>query len=195
MKEFKESPSSDINMRIAQRVASLRAEREMSLEALATRCNVSRSMISLIERGESSPTAVVLEKLAKGLGVTLASLFEDPREDASPLARRSEQLEWCDPQSGYLRRNVSPPHFRSPIQIVEVVFPAGASVAYEANPRDSAVQQQIWVLEGSMDISAGGQRYSLHAGDCLAMREDQAVHFNNPTDAAAHYVVVINSDF
>ncbi|MFZ6645125.1 helix-turn-helix domain-containing protein [Undibacterium sp. TJN25] len=195
MKEITEKPSSDINLRIARRVAGLRAEREMSLEALATRCNVSRSMISLIERGESSPTAVVLEKLAKGLGVTLASLFEDPREDASPLARRSEQLEWKDPQSGYLRRNVSPPHFRSPIQIVEVVFPPGASVAYEAGTRDTDIQQQIWMLEGSMEITIGGQQCSLHEGDCLAMREDQAVQYQNTTGKAARYVVVINSDF
>ena len=34
-------------------------------------------MISLVERGESSPTAVVLEKLATGLGVMLASLFDE----------------------------------------------------------------------------------------------------------------------
>ena len=39
---------------------------------------MSRSMISLIERGESSPTAVVLDKLAAGLGVTLGALFNTP---------------------------------------------------------------------------------------------------------------------
>src|SRR5438046_8662045 len=101
------SPLPDINMRIAYRVSALRAEREMSLEALATKCNVSRSMISLIERGESSPTAVVLDKLAAGLGVTLASLFEDPQAEASPLVRRAAQLQWSDPESGYGSRNVS----------------------------------------------------------------------------------------
>ena len=41
---------------------------DMDLDALATKTGVSRSMISLIERGESSPTAAVLEKLAAGLG-------------------------------------------------------------------------------------------------------------------------------
>jgi len=57
------TPADDLNARIAHRVSALRAERELTLEALAVRCDVSRSMISLIERGESSPTAVVLEKL------------------------------------------------------------------------------------------------------------------------------------
>ena len=59
----------DINSRIAARVRNLRAAAELSLEALARRCDVSRSMLSLVERGETSPTAVVLEKIAAGLGV------------------------------------------------------------------------------------------------------------------------------
>ena len=87
----------DINARIAGRVRALRAESALSLEALATRCNVSRSMISLVERGETSPTAVVLEKIATGLGCTLASLFDDtnaqPRQD-----RKSTRLNSSHPQ-------------------------------------------------------------------------------------------------
>ncbi|MES2072968.1 MAG: XRE family transcriptional regulator [Pseudomonadota bacterium] len=196
MKEIISKPAlADINLRIASRVSSLRAERDMSLEALATKCNVSRSMISLIERGESSPTAVVLEKLATGLSVTLASLFEDPRDDASPLVKRDEQLQWTDPQSGYVRRNISPPHFRSSLQIVEVSFPPGTTVAYEAGTRDSGVHQQVWVLEGCMELTVGQQRYRLQQGDCLAMREDQAIVFQNTTELPAHYIVVINSEF
>src|SRR5205807_7058073 len=67
-----EDGTSDLNQRIAARVRGLRAAQGLSLAALAGKSGVSRSMISLIERGESSPTAVVLEKLAAGLGVTLA---------------------------------------------------------------------------------------------------------------------------
>src|SRR5215813_14086304 len=102
-----------LNQRIASRVRGLRAEQGLSLDALASKSGVSRSMISLIERGESSPTAVVLEKLAAGLGVMLASLFDAPAAagpaSRSPVARRDEQPQWRDPASGYLRRNVSPP--------------------------------------------------------------------------------------
>src|SRR4051812_49199745 len=110
----------DINQRIARRVAGLRAHGGLSLDALAARSGVSRSTISLIERGETSATAVVLEKLAAGLGVALAALFEVERSVPGPLMRRSEQPEWRDPASGYLRRNVSPPDHPSPMRIVEV---------------------------------------------------------------------------
>ncbi|HWZ59115.1 MAG TPA: XRE family transcriptional regulator [Gemmatimonadaceae bacterium] len=176
---------------IAQRVADLRAARGLSLEALATRSGVSRSMISLIERGESSPTAVVLEKLATGLSVTLASLFEGPRVKAEPVARHSEQVSWRDPESGYVRRNVSPSGVASPMQIVEVAFPAGARVAYETGARDVVVHQQVWVLDGSIEVTYGDTRYRLGAGDCLAMVLDRPIMFQNPTRQIARYAVVI----
>src|SRR2546421_9916981 len=85
-------PESDLNRRIADRVRELRAAQGLSLDALAGKSGVSRSMISVIERGESSPTAVVLEKLAAGLGVTLASLFDAPAAPApgGPGARRGD---------------------------------------------------------------------------------------------------------
>src|SRR5215468_11413955 len=87
--------ATDINARIAARVRGLRAARGLSLEALAQACGVSRSMISLIERGESSPTAVLLERLATGLDVPLAGLFEcGPSAAAGPVARRAEQASW-----------------------------------------------------------------------------------------------------
>src|SRR5579864_3827782 len=104
-----EFAASSMDARLAERLYGLRAERSLTLDALAERSGVSRSMISLIERCESSPTANVLEKLAAGLGVTLASLFAEPaRTDAAPVARRAAQTMWRDPETGYTRRNLSP---------------------------------------------------------------------------------------
>src|SRR4051812_6212659 len=109
----------DVNVRIAKRVRELRAGRGLSLDELAGKSRVSRSMISLVERGESSPTAVVLEKLAAGLGVTLPALFdgatEERRQADGPVSRRSEQQAWQDPASGYRRRNISPPGVPQPM--------------------------------------------------------------------------------
>lgn len=65
----------DINIRIAHRIRELRLARGYTLDVLAARCQVSRSAISLIERGETSPTAVVLEKLANGLEVPLTKIL------------------------------------------------------------------------------------------------------------------------
>jgi len=189
MKDESEA-ASDINSRIAARVRALRARRGLTLEALATRSEVSRSMLSLVERGESSPTAVVLEKIASGLGVTLAGLFDDePAAESSPVSKAAERSSWRDPQSGYRRCNISPPGYPSPIRIVEVKFPAGASVAYE-NAHDG-VHQQIWVQQGRIDVTLGSRTHALEEGDCLAMALDQPVRFHNRTRKPAHYIVVI----
>lgn len=182
-----------LNELIAARVRQLRSARAMSLEALSDRSGVSRSMISLIERGETSPTAVVLEKLAAGLNVSLASLFDEPQREARPVARRDEQQQWRDPASGYVRRNVSPSGFASPIEIVEVEFPPGARVAFENAARDVRVDQQVWVLDGCIEIIVGKETHRLNAGDCLAFVLDRPTAFHNPTRKAARYAVVIVS--
>ena len=190
--------ASDLNQRIAERVRELRATHGLSLDALASKSGVSRSMISLVERGESSPTAVVLEKLAAGLGVMLASLFETPAAAAQapsgPVARRDDQPQWRDPASGYLRRNVSPAGVPQPMQIVEVHFPAGARVAFETGGRDVRVHQQVWVLAGAIDITLGGERHRLREGDCLAMQLDRPTMFHNPTRKPTRYAVMIATD-
>jgi transcriptional regulator with XRE-family HTH domain len=181
----------DINKLIASRVSALRETRDLSLTALAERSGVSRSNISLIERGESSATATVLDKLAGALGVTLASLFEagdDAPELPSPFSPAASQPVWTDPGSGYLRRKLSPAA-RSPMQLVEVIFPPRQRVAYEQVRREADVYQQVWLLEGEMEITAGEGHWKLAPGDCLAIREDQPISYANPGPQPARYLV------
>ncbi|MBV8658070.1 MAG: helix-turn-helix transcriptional regulator [Burkholderiales bacterium] len=183
----------DINHHIATRIRALRDAQGLSLEALAERSKVSRSNISLIERGESSPTATVLDKLATALGVSLASLFEggnEPDEPPSPVSRPADQPVWTDPGSGYVRRHLSPAT-PSPLQLVEVQFPPGQRVALETGSRDADLRQQIWLIEGVMEITTGETLWRLAAGDCLAMQLDCPTVFHNPGKRAARYLVAL----
>ena len=186
--------SNHINSRIAGRVRGLRSELEMTLDALAAKSSVSRSMISLIERGESSPTAVVLEKIATALNVPLASLFDDSSAAASQVSRREDRQPWRDPESGYIRRNVSPANYASPLQIVDVALPAGARVSYETGARDARIHQQIWVLEGSIEVTVGSVTHRLAENDCLAMQLNEPTAFRNRTRKAARYAVVLSTE-
>ena len=181
----------DVTTRIARRVKTLRTGQGLTLDTLAAACSVSSSMLSLIERGESSPTAVVLEKIATGLGVSLASLFDDSTTPVDPISRLTDRVLWRDPQSGYLRRNISPANFPSPIQIVEVIFPAGAVVAYETGARNVTIHQQIWVQEGAIEITVGKATYHLGEGDCFAMQLNEPTTFRNHTNADARYFVIL----
>lgn len=123
---------------VAHRLRSLRAERGLTLDGLAELSGVSRAMISRVERGEASPTAALLARLCSALGVSLSVFFAAAGEEAAPLVRRADQPVWRDPESGYLRRVVSPGGTGSRVDVVEVEFPAGAEVRFPASSRAAA---------------------------------------------------------
>ena len=111
-----------------------------------------------------------------------------PKRRPIPCRTRADRIPWKDPQSGYVRRNISPPNFPSPIRIVEVAFPAGARVSYETGARESAIAQQIWVRDGAIEVTVGTVvhqarqgRLSRHATRCAgdvsqSHAQDRALH-------------------
>ena len=80
------------------------------------------------------------------------------------------------------------------MRIVEVEFPAGKRVVLEGAAADATIQQQVWLLDGTMELTHAGQTWRLEAGDCLAMRLDGPVQFRNPTRKPARYAVVIATE-
>jgi len=67
-------------------------------------------------------------------------------------------------------------------------------VAFETGARDVHVHQQVWVLDGTIDVTLGAERHRLREGDCLAMQLDRPTMFHNPTRKPARYAVVIASE-
>src|SRR5271167_3042670 len=94
--------------RIAERIRAERETRGWSLGDLAERSGVSKAMISKVERGEASPTAVLLGHLSGAFGITLSTLLARAEGVGSRLTRSAEQATWRDPETGLLRTSVSP---------------------------------------------------------------------------------------
>lgn len=182
----------DLDRRLGARLKGLRQARDLTLDQLSARSGVSRAMISRVERGESSPTAALLDRLCAGLGVLLSALFRDEAQ-GGPLARRAEQPVWTDPDSGYVRRSVSPSGTGSRLEIVEVEMPAGARVLLDAPRGGFRLDQQLWLLEGELTLSVGGREHRLAAGDCLAMLLDGPIAFHNAGEGPARYAVVLTA--
>jgi transcriptional regulator with XRE-family HTH domain len=176
---------------IGHRVAERRAALKLALDEIAARTGVSRAMISRIERGEVHASAVVLDKLCAGLGITLSALFA--RSTPSHLSRRADQSVWKDPASGYIRREVAPSGTGSPVRIVEVDFPAGATISLEKS-RHRLIDQHVWILAGQIEITLPERVYSLATGDCLYMRPDEGITFRNVTGKPARYAVILTSE-
>jgi mannose-6-phosphate isomerase-like protein (cupin superfamily) len=93
-----------------------------------------------------------------------------------------------------VRRNISPEAYPSPIKIVEVILPVKAKIAYASGPWDTPRAQQIWVLEGIVDVTVGNVAYRLRRDDCLAMTLNVPISFHNRSQKRARYVVVIGKE-
>lgn len=183
---------SGISQPLSLRLKAARMERGWTLDRFAGASGVSRAMISKIERGEVSPTAATLARLAAGLGVSLASLFQDAAAVGTPVARAADQPVWTDPETGYRRRNVSPPGAQGAAEIVDVTFPPGGRVVFDNALGWHGVVQQVWILEGRMEMTVGEETTPLAPGDCLFMRLDRPLVFHNPGDVPARYAVVLS---
>ena len=187
-----ENPDEDLDHAIGARLRSLRIARALTLDELALASGVSRAMISRIERAEASPTAALLARLCAGLGLSLSAFFAEEGRVASPLARHDDQLVWRDPETGYLRRAVSAPGTGAAVDIVEVVFPAGARVSFPPHAASHGMTQHIWLFEGVLEMSTADAVHRLQPGDCLFMPVGDGHVFHNPGDLPARYCVVLD---
>ena len=180
----------EIERRIAQRLARLRAERGWSLDALAERAGISRATLSRLERSELSPTAAMLGRLCSVYGWTLSRLMAEAETRPPNLVPEAEQPEWKDPESGYRRRAVSPPASGLRGELVEVRMPAGASVSFDASPI-AGLEHHLWMLEGSLTLEVEGSLFRLRAGDCLRYVLAGPTRFQGTGKREARYVIAI----
>jgi len=173
---------------IAETVHGARAARGLTVSALAARSGVSRAMIAKIERGEAQPTAVLLGRLSAALGMTLSELVARAEGSGGRLTRRADQPTWTDPDTGYVRRAVSPAG--SALELVEVELPPGTRVSFAADTY-AFIQQQIWLLDGGLLFREGDVEHELRAGDCLQLGPPAHCTFHNPTRKPTRYLVVL----
>jgi transcriptional regulator with XRE-family HTH domain len=183
-------PEHDVERRIAQRLARLRIDRGWSLETLADRTGISRATLSRLERAELSPTAAMLGKLCTSYGWTLSRLMADAETRPPNLVSRPDQAEWKDPESGYVRRAVSPPAPGLRGELVEVRMPAGASVSFDASPI-AGLEHHLWMLEGVLTLEVEGTPFRLRAGDCLRYVLAGPTRFHSAGKREARYVIAI----
>ena len=181
----------NIDIILPAKLKALRASRGLTLDQLAEASGVSRAMISRIERGEASPTAVLLSRLLTPLNETLSGFFAATTQSVSPLSRRNEQLLWRDPETGYVRRAVSPLGFDINVDLVEVELPAGARVALPPMSLTPPQTQYIWLLEGDLTMECDSGIHQLKPGDCLFMTLAAGITFHNQFTKPCRYAVIL----
>jgi transcriptional regulator with XRE-family HTH domain len=180
---------SGVEVDLANRLRMERDARNWTLADLATRSGVSRAMLSKVERCEASPTAALLGRLSAAFGLTLSQLFARA-ETGGQLARAGEQPSWRDPESGFLRRSLTPPG-AGPLELVWGELPPESSISYPVASYTFLADQQLVVIDGGLTIRQGGVTFELQAGDCLRFGPPREVTFQNRGREPCRYVVAV----
>lgn len=188
--ENEELTDHDTEQRLAARLKQLRVERGWSLDQLASASQVSRATLSRLENGEVSPTTLVLGKLCAAYGLAMSRLLRMVEDDFPPLLRRAQQSVWTDPDSGFIRRGVSPPSRALAGEALECELGAGVTITYAASPRPG-MEHHLLLQEGQLNVTVDGRSHDLRPGDCLRYQLQGASAFITPPDSGARYFLFL----
>ncbi len=146
----------------------IRTQAGLSLAKAADVTGVSKAMLGQIERGESSPTIATLWKIAKGFHLPLTALLDEARQDAGM-------------QNGVYKTVQFPGSIA-----VKIVFPfdpqLGAETfhvslkpdqCHQSQPHDTGVTEEVFVLEGPLEVLRDGDWVTLMAGQGVRFAADQ----------------------
>lgn len=155
---------------MGERVQSLRTDRGLTLRELADRSDVSVSMLSSVERGEKAPTVLVLDRIASGLDVTLASLVAGPDVERV-IVRRAADQDRIDEPGGWQRTILTPVVPGVNFEWIRSTLPpgcdAGSFPAYAAGSHEF-----VAVASGTLTLTVGERELTLSAGDSVYFAAD-----------------------
>jgi len=153
------------------RLKEARRKQGLSLDAVAKLSGVSRSMVSQIERGESSPTIATLWNLTRALQVDFAGLL-----DGSPGTNRIEVLH-ADAVptidnlgSGCSVRILSPPEEAGKHEVYELLIAADGQL--DSKPHARGAREHLSIFSGSVEVTSADAKATLLAGDTARYAAD-----------------------
>lgn len=181
------------NGAIGERVRSLRESLDLSLRELADRSGVSAPMLSQVERGETSPTLAVAEKIAAGLELSLSQLLRLDEDRHVVMVRRVDRRR--RKRRGHAVEELTPPLPGQRADVSEHTLAPGAATGgpddppmHEPGSRETAV-----VLAGEVDLFIDGARNQLREGDSVTFDADLPHHFENNGDSEGRLIAVVSA--
>jgi XRE family transcriptional regulator, regulator of sulfur utilization len=157
---------------LSQRLKQARRAKGLSLDAVAKLSGVSRSMVSQIERGESSPTVSTLWNLTRALQVDFAGLLEDRVASEIEVLRGDEVPTIDNHGTGCSIRILSPPEDAGTHEVYELRFTAGGVL--ESAPHSAGTREHLTVVDGALTVTSGTACDHLRTGDTARYPADVA---------------------
>ncbi len=171
---------------VGQRIREIRTKQGHSLRALAELSNLSTNTISLIERGDNSPTVSSLHNLATALAVPITAFFEQQpdgqvihlKKDRRPASEtagvRMENL-----GSGLPNQQIEP--------FLLSIGPGSSSTSTQIT---HSGEEFVYVMKGALTCRINEQDYALEEGDSLLFLASQPHVYRNHTQKAANILIV-----
>ncbi|HEV3127332.1 MAG TPA: XRE family transcriptional regulator [Solirubrobacteraceae bacterium] len=180
---------------LGSRVRALREAMDLSLRDLAERSGVSAPMLSQVERGETSPTLQVAERIAAGLELRLSQLLRLDEDGAVAVVRRPERRKGPASRSGHRYEILTPPLPGQRAELSKHTLAPGAVTGGPGDPpmHEPGSRETALVQSGTVLLIVDGQRHELHDGDCVTFDADLPHHFENPGPDEAVLLAVLSA--
>ena len=173
---------------LGARIRAARIQRNLSLGDLASAAQVSRSLVSQIERGIATPSIETLRRLASAMSVPVFSLFLDDKGDQS-IVRAADRRVVHYPGSAVTREILSP-HLRGRMAVLWVTFPPGEQSSLQ--PVRHVGEECVVIVAGTLEVLIADRTIRLEKGDSMTFDAEAPHIFRNPTDAPVAAFVVIS---
>ncbi len=176
---------------VGARVKALREAMDLSLRDLAERSGVSAPMLSQVERGETSPTLVIAEKIASGLDLTLSQLLRLDEGEHVVVIRRGERR--TRSRRGHRTQELTPPLPGQRADVSVHTLEPGAATGRAGDPplHEPGARETAVVTSGSVALMIDDERHDLAAGDSVTFDADLPHHFSNERDEPAEFLAVV----
>jgi len=183
-----------MDLAVGRRIRELRRARQLSLETVVARTDLSIGFVSQIERGLSSPSLRVLATLADVLGVGIAALFgarpDDDGASGGVVTREAQRAELKLWRTGISKQLLSPAGAENRLNLFLVQMEPGGSTGDELYTHDG--EEAGLVLEGEMTLTVDAETWSLKTGDSFRFASRRPHRFSNPAGDAKAVVLWVN---
>lgn len=180
----------DIHNRLAASLRDARKAQGLSLDAVAKLSGVSRSMVSQIERAESSPTVATLWNLTKALQVDFAGLL-DGKADAGIEVMRAGVAPVIGGRGQDLTiRILSSADAVGEHEVYDMRFKDGGSL--ESKPHSPGCREHVTVISGTIRVRSGSDEQVLGPDDTARYPADRD-HALIAEDGPARVLLIVQN--
>ncbi|WP_233235045.1 helix-turn-helix domain-containing protein [Bordetella sp. LUAb4] len=185
---------------LGERLASLRKLNALTLEQVAERAALTKSYLSKLERGLSSPTLGTLLKLAKALDVTVDQLIGKPAQSSEILLVRAADRVPFSPsreRQGYIYEAIATERLDKAMTPFMMTPPFSVGDGKQRNGREELVshagEELIYVVSGDMEVIFADHTVAMTAGDSLYFNASLQ-HRSRSTGTTPAQALVVVSD-